>query len=179
MTKPGRGSEIHVDLLIESLAGGVREHALLRHHEADPERSQEGTSVAGRTRQDLSERELEVFRPGTGERPPEVEHAGATSIGERVADRRVAGLQPPLRVSRGRREAVAAVAREPQHPERSLRRAAHDRPGRRDPLLGRADAPRPRHRRDGLQQESSPEDEREHSPGDLPQSEGLESERPR
>ena len=66
-TKPVAGSEVHVDLAIERLARGVGEHALLGHHEADPERSQEGAAVARRTRQDLRERELEVLRPGTGE----------------------------------------------------------------------------------------------------------------
>ena len=129
--------------------------------------------------QDLAESELQVVGPGAGERPADVQHAGTLPIRDRVADRGRTRFQAPLRISGGRGKAAADVSRQPQHAERAVGSAAHDRPGRRDPLLRRTHTPGAGHDRHRLQEEADSEHRGEHRTGHLTESERLEAERAR
>ena len=129
--------------------------------------------MTGGPRQDLVQCLAEMVRTGACERPAEVQDGRTLSVRDRVADRGGPRFQPAQRIAGRRGEAVAAIPREPQDPERAVGRAVHHRPRGRDAFRGRADAPGPGHHGHALQEDPRSQDDGEHAAGDLPHPERL------
>ena len=132
-----RRHQIEVDLVLELIEGERRQLALRGHHEADPERGEERTGVIGGAGQHLVEGLLQRDLPRARERSARVERRGATAIGERVPEGRVAGRHDRLRVAPGRGERLAVIRPDPQHAEVALGRRCRPRPTPRGSDRGR------------------------------------------
>ena len=174
----GRGQEVHIHGASSASRGGGGENAPAPRPRSGSRREKAGHLRAEWSLPGSLQSGLARDAPdGAGQGSSRVQHARALPVRQRVADRRLAGFQPSLRVSGRRREPVTAVPREPQDAERSVRGAADDRPRGRDALLRAADGPRSRHGGQRLQKESRTQDERQNASADLPEPEGFEPER--